>query len=65
MLRLYVKNTDSIADSLIEFFFFFFAFLQGRGSGRRRTDLDDDKPYVCDSKSRQILKSFNRHTDDL
>lgn len=64
MLRLYVKNTDSIADSLIEFILFF-AFLQGRGSGRRRTDLDDDKPYVCDSKSRQILKSFNLHTDDL
>lgn len=25
-------------------------FLQGRGSGRRRADADDDKPYICDSK---------------
>lgn len=27
-------------------------FPQGRGSGRRRADADDDKPYICDSKSR-------------
>lgn len=25
-------------------------FPQGRGSGRRRADADDDKPYICDSK---------------
>lgn len=61
MLRLYVKNTEQAVSLNL----FIFAFLQGRGSGRRRTDVDDDKPYVCDSKSRQILKSFNRHTDDL
>ncbi|KAK7904951.1 hypothetical protein WMY93_017558 [Mugilogobius chulae] len=32
---------------------------QGRGSGRRRADYDDDKPYVCDSryKPRQNSKS--------
>lgn len=23
---------------------------QGRGSGRRKADVDDDKPYFCDSK---------------
>lgn len=34
---------------------------QGRGSGRRRADADDDKPYICDSKSRfKLVFSHSR-----
>ncbi|MEQ2219242.1 hypothetical protein XENOCAPTIV_014727, partial [Xenoophorus captivus] len=30
---------------------------RGRGSGRRRTDLDGDKPYVCDNRYKQKQNS--------